>query len=415
MNTATYNDDLDSSKVFPPPDVTGTFARFGDEVVCYVSDREWPLLVKSAEIAGVVLRKLDGDFESEQLYLAIQGGNSFVEEQPDVPVVLNKGRHLAVMLKPAQADRLRSEESPEYVVRPLKGREIVFDIYSPSGDEPIAEDWVNNLVASISPENVREVLKHLAGFLTRLSCTKHYLDAATWARHQLDLLGYETRVENVDLGGGKSTSNVVAEKRGTGAGNHQVTVVTAHLDSINVYSPDIFAPAPGADDNASGCAGLLEIARVLSKHAGRDDLRLILFGGEEQNTIGSKHHVRGLSNPERQRIAAVVNMDMIATVNCKVLTVLLEGAPVSQHVIDGLSAAAAVHTTLRVKCSTKPGKSDHVPFIRADIPAVLTIEGNDRANGNDHSQDDTLAHINYDLLLSILRMNLAFVAKSVGR
>jgi Zn-dependent M28 family amino/carboxypeptidase len=222
-------------------------------------------------------------------------------------------------------------------------------------------------------------------------------------------------MENVDLGV-ETSVNIVAEKRGHGAGDRHVTVVTAHLDSINDRSPEVLAPAPGADDNASGCAGVLEIARVLSRHAGRGDLRLILFGGEEQGTVGSEHHVALLSQAERQRIKAVVNMDMIATVNTgNVLTVLLEGAPVSQHVIDGLATAAASHTTLVVKCSTKPGRSDHVPFIRVDIPAVLTIEGDDRANGHVHSADDTLAHINYDLLLSILRMNLAFVAKSVDR
>jgi Zn-dependent M28 family amino/carboxypeptidase len=94
--------------------------------------------------------------------------------------------------------------------------------------------------------------------------------------------------------------------------------------------------------------------------------------------------------------------------------VLLEGAPLSQTVIDGLSQAAATYTQLRIETSLQPFASDHVPFIHAGLPAVLTIEGADNANGNIHSSTDTIDRINYDLALEILRMNVAFIATAVG-
>jgi hypothetical protein len=62
----------------------------------------------------------------------------------------------------------------------------------------------------------------------------------------------------------------------------------------------------------------------------------------------------------------------------------------------------------------EPHDSDHVPFIGAAVPAVLTIEGNDDANHNIHSANDTLNHINHDLALEILRMNTAYVAGEIG-
>ena len=103
----------------------------------------------------------------------------------------------------------------------------------------------------------------------------------------------------------------------------------------------VAALAPGADDNASGSAGVLEIARVLATHPRKHDLRLILFGGEEQGLHGSKQYVSGLSASERARIRAVINMDMIATLNTATPTVLLEGASVSQTLMTDLANAAA--------------------------------------------------------------------------
>jgi Zn-dependent M28 family amino/carboxypeptidase len=108
-------------------------------------------------------------------------------------------------------------------------------------------------------------------------------------------------------------------------------------------------------------------------------------------------------------------MDMIGSRNSASPTVLLEGAAVSQAVIDGLAAAASTYTRLAVQTSLNPFNSDHVPFIRKGMPAVLTIEGTDDANKAIHSPRDTLDRINFDLALEILRMNAAFVADALVR
>jgi Zn-dependent M28 family amino/carboxypeptidase len=107
-------------------------------------------------------------------------------------------------------------------------------------------------------------------------------------------------------------------------------------------------------------------------------------------------------------------MDMIASLNSPTRSVLLEGAPVSQTVIDSLSAAATTYTGLTVETSLNPFASDHVPFIKADIPAVLTIEGADSTNGNIHSANDTPEKLDYDFGLEILRTNIAFIADELG-
>ena len=68
-----------------------------------------------------------------------------------------------------------------------------------------------------------------------------------------------------------------------------------------------------------------------------------------------------------------------------------------------------------MQTSLHPFNSDHVSFLDANIPAVLTIEGTDDANHAIHSARDTLDRLNFDLALEILRMNAAFVAETLVR
>ena len=166
-------------------------------------------------------------------------------------------------------------------------------------------------------------------------------EAAAFGREQLAALGYTTSTQNVAVGS-KTTRNVIADKAGSGSAPRKVVIVTAHLDSINAAAGPS-APAPGADDNASGSTGVLEIARAFQRPRRPHDLRFILFGGEEQGLFGSTHYVAGLSAAERSRISAVVNMDMIGSLNGPSPSVLLEGATVSQAVIDALAEAAATY------------------------------------------------------------------------
>jgi Zn-dependent M28 family amino/carboxypeptidase len=106
---------------------------------------------------------------------------------------------------------------------------------------------------------------------------------------------------------------------------------------------------------------------------------------------------------------------MIATINATASpTVLIEGAPVSQTLIDTLADVAATYTGLTVQTSLHAFNSDHVPFIEADIPAVLLIEGNDSSNNVVHTSRDTMDRIDSNLMADIVRMPLAFVADAAG-
>jgi Zn-dependent M28 family amino/carboxypeptidase len=265
----------------------------------------------------------------------------------------------------------------------------------------------------LSPESFQADLKTLTDLPTRFSTSDGYARAAEFAGGQLAAAGYTVRNEPITVNGAPG-SNVVADRRGAGPAPRGIVLVGAHLDSINLEGgPD--SPAPGADDDGSGSAGVIEMARALKEFRGLHDLRFVLFGGEEQGLFGSRHHAARMTAAQRRSVRAVVHMDMIGRRNTPKPAVLLEGAPLSRAVVDGLAAAAAAYTRLTVQTSLNPFNSDHVSFIEKGVPAVLTIEGADDANDDVHTARDTLDGVDPDLALQILRMNTAFVVEQLGR
>ena len=132
--------------------------------------------------------------------------------------------------------------------------------------------------------------------------------AANWAASLFAGYGFEVQRPSFreDM-----TAQVIAELRGTET-PERVVVVGAHYDSRGTQSASPTQRAPGADDNGSGSAALIELARIISESGTRfrHTLRLCLFTGEEPGLIGS----RALASQyaaEGQEIIAMFNADMI--------------------------------------------------------------------------------------------------------
>lgn len=383
------------------------WARLGNQTVVWTASEEWNAFTNKARQAGINLDQQEGAELEGQPYLVIQTGRSFLDTYPDVRIVIDKGRYLVVDLLPEEVRRFSESKDDWWTMRPLPMDSVIMDII-----KPVARAFtpaMNANVEAVSQSTYSSYLISLVNFLTRHSLSSQFISAMEWAVDKLQSFGYQAELRPINVGDGNSY-NLVADRLGSGDGIHKLILVTAHLDSINIRD-GVNAPAPGADDNASGAAGVLEIARVLAEYSPKHDLRLILFGGEEEGLYGSRQYVSRLPKDERTRISAVINMDMVATLNTASQTVLLEGDPVSRTLMEELAGAAATYTSLAVQTSESSFGSDHVPFIDKLIPAVLTIEGTDSSNTNIHTANDTLDHIHYGLALNIIRMNLAVALK----
>ena len=402
----------------PPDDRDAVMARI------LATEARWTRLgdvvVVRSPAAGAIRSRALGDVADsarsmlvpeQHLHLVTQTARLFQEDHPDVRVVVDKGRYLVVDFDPGVSPPVDGPHASCYWVRPLPADAVVFDqrAAGPGRTTTSAAD-TGVIAVGLSSAAFEDDVGKLAGLRTRHSRSAEFLGALEWAEGKLAELGYSTRIQNVAVPGGTSR-NLVADRPGDG-GDRELVLVTAHLDSVNTQG--FAAVAPGADDNASGTAGVLAIGRALAGRSTRHDLRLILFGGEEQGLFGSRYYVSELEADERARISAVINMDMIACENTGTATVLLEGAAVSQGLMDSLADIAQAHTSLAVQTSLNPFNSDHVPFIDLGIPAVLTIEGTDSANDRVHTDRDTLETLNISLALEILRMNTLFVAQALG-
>lgn len=395
-----------------------SWVTLGDEVVCFGQDRDLARFAEQAGRTGLALRQHPGLIEQRRLHVVVQKGRLFQHEHPDVAVLAGKGRFLLVDMEPDEAQQAATEDAPCYTVRPLDALDqmgvpqrnrVIFASRDRAGTRAPDEEIRKRLVL-LSRETFEADLRMLVGFPTRLSTSPHYKAACNFASQRFESLGYATSRQEIVVKGVPS-ENVVARRDGLGTVPRGLVLVTAHLDSIN---HDAAATAPGADDDGSGCAGAIAIAYALKDYSCTHDLCFVLFGGEEQGLLGSRQFVAAMTPADQARTRAIVNMDMIGTLNTPTPTVLLEGAALSQAVIDGLADAAATYTGLTVQTSLLPANSDHVSFIEKGMPAVLTIEGADGVNDEIHTARDTLDHINFDFALEILRMNTAFVAEATN-
>jgi hypothetical protein len=187
--------------------------------------------------------------------------------------------------------------------------------------------------------------------------------------------------------------NVVGKLPGTQVGAPPL-FIGAHYDHLGFGGPDSLAPDKhephlGADDNASGAATVVEIARILKAAPLSRDVYFVLFAGEESGALGSSHYVK--SHPALLTGApAMLNLDMVGRMRGNALTVLgLESAEGWKPIID-----SACEKT-RLVCNSSGdgyGPSDHTSFYAAGLPVLHFFTG---AHSDYHKPSDTAAKLNY--------------------
>ncbi len=333
-------------------------------------------------------------------------------------LVAGFGRYAVVLVGDAKGVR---ESAVEHTAHPTELRPVPWNtivVRRPDRQEPLPVQrfgadatLVEDAVAALDTNFFSTTLLGLVNFGTRFSNVASFSNVTTYVEQRFAAAGLAPTREAFQLSG-KTRHNVIAEIPGTTT-PQDVYVICGHYDSTS-QSPSTFAP--GADDNASGAAGVIEMARALSGFRFDSTLRFIAFSGEEQGLVGSNAHVNKLKSAgQLGRVKGVINMDMIAYQNTGRRDVLIEGsASASAAMMSLLSSLVGQHTNLVPFTSTNPFGSDHMPYINNGVNAVLTIEYEDWFNPNYHSTADQYATLTLPLAHDILRLNLAAIATAAG-
>ena len=106
--------------------------------------------------------------------------------------------------------------------------------------------------------------------------------------------------------------NVVATLKGTDPNDHRIFIISGHLDSRRSDVMDGTGDAPGADDDGSGTAAVIECARIMSQHHFPATIIFVAVSGEEQGLYGSTY-MANKAKKENWDITAVLNNDIIGS------------------------------------------------------------------------------------------------------
>ena len=207
-----------------------------------------------------------------------------------------------------------------------------------------------------------------------------------------------------------TAQNVVGFLEGTDPVlKNEYIIVGAHFDHLGMggegsgsRAPDVPAIHNGADDNASGTAGVIELGQKLSENHSKlkRSFVFVAFTGEEMGLLGSKEFV---NKPpvDLKKVNAMINMDMIGRLNPETNTISVGGTGTSLET-DSLLKILEVNRPYKITHSTDGyGPSDHASFYSENIPVFYFTTG---AHDDYHTPSDDADKINYPGEVAVLNM-----------
>ena len=280
------------------------------------------------------------------------------------------------------------------------------------------DSLVAALMDSTSLTRMVGTIQRLQDFGSRYVVVDSCWAAGYWIRDRFEELGYSNvrldTFRTMSFQDSVAAMNVIAVKEGTTRPSEYV-VLGGHYDSVNAenfYDP--FALAPGADDNATAVAAVLEAARLLEDVPTDRSIMFACWSAEEVGLWGSRHFV-AQAVEESLDIVVYLNMDCLG---------YLEPSPSEAPVIvftDSLSLAIAgymqtlahTHTPYALQTGVRPiGASDHTSFWEAGYNVVDM--GTTIASPYRHTTDDTIDNIDTGFARALAAVNVAATAAVAG-
>ncbi|MBV2090650.1 MAG: M20/M25/M40 family metallo-hydrolase, partial [Candidatus Thiodiazotropha sp. (ex Ctena orbiculata)] len=196
----------------------------------------------------------------------------------------------------------------------------------------------------------------------------------------------------------------------------QNLVIGAHYDHLGLGWPDVRENNRGkihfgADDNASGIAVMLELARILTKNLKPDrNIVFVAFSGEEAGRLGSKYYVRHQQRYPATNTIGMLNLDTVGRLFDNKLIVLgAESASEWPHIFRGIGFVTGIETAL---VNEPLDASDQISFHEAGIPAVQLFSG---PHTDYHRPGDTAEKLDIDGMIKVAEVSKQVVEYLAAR
>ncbi len=245
---------------------------------------------------------------------------------------------------------------------------------------PVAVRIASSGGTGFSRERAMRHVRALAARIgVRVRATRGERRGARYVARKFRDLGYNVNVQKFPIDGGTSR-NVVAWWPGA---RKYPFVVGGHMDSV--------PSSPGANDNASGVAVVLEVARLFAGKPQAEWVRFVAFGSEEygddgRHHIGSTVYVNRLGREGRSRLGGMLSVDMVADGR----PLIIGNSGISERVVARSVyrkvTDAGIATRWRIACDC----SDNGPFEHAGTPASYMWSGDEP---NYHDSSDTVPNM----------------------
>ncbi len=292
-----------------------------------------------------------------------------------------------------------------------------------------ADSFLISKLSLVSTNNVHKSIENLTSFHNRHSKSQYIDSVASWLNSELINIGYDP--QDIDFHAysesGYNLKNVICYKKATtttaaAEATNKIILLCAHYDTILNRDPnDAISRQPGANDNASGVASLLEISRIILGIDLKHTIQFVFFSGEEQGLWGSKHYSQYLKDSGID-LHVVVNMDMcsepgylstLTTANIDIddgqTGIISSNNDASQNFGLVMKNLAETYTNLSIEFDPIDA-SDYMPFEARGYVCIGAYDGAAKSsNPHYHSDTDIITNLDMSFLTSVTKMTLAFV------
>jgi len=336
----------------------------------------------------------------------------------------------------------KGDEGNSVSVGPGKTIEIPF---SDKGEKKsvkvalVVEDKINlpvvGYMQQVDTGLLRRDVESIYGIRNHVSAPDHLRAVQQILQDSLSRYGYDIIVQRFAYPNYEG-KNIIARKNGYGKGRKKL-IVCAHYDSVE--------DSPGADDNGSGVAALLELARILAALPVENTVELIAFDLEEYGMVGSKKYVELLDSSNESLLGAI-NLDMIGYMSTKENSQIIPepigvAFPLAKKQVEEndskgdfiICIANSSSSGLRDRFAdlmsrdlpsgklislVTPGKGEEVPIVRYSdhssfwdkgYPAIFIEDGANSRNPNYHSPEDKTGTLNYAFMKDVTEAVLDLV------